>query len=143
MSGPARVIPVPLSRLAGLPGPQPPPIDVRTEAGAAADPRFPPGAVRRDSRTAGPRVPELAGQGTTRRPSLLDRYGAWLRRREDAARLREMDGRAARDMGVIAFRASHDAPQGFAVDPRPLWGVGLTPQPMDVSPPWAAGRRGR
>jgi hypothetical protein len=73
------------------------------------------------------------------RRSLLDRCSAWLRRRDDAARLHEMDPRMARDIGAAPGRDG--CPQGFAVDPRPLWGVGLTPQPTETTPPWSSGRR--
>ncbi len=78
-----------------------------------------------------------------RRPrrTLLDRYVAWLCRREDAARLREIEAREARDMGVGGPGAGIDrAPPGFVVDPRPLWGIGLTPQPMEAAPPRSARR---
>ncbi len=73
------------------------------------------------------------------RLTLLDRYGAWLQRRADAARLREIDPRLARDIGSAP--GLDCAPEGFAVDPRPLWGIGQTPQPMDVVPPWSGNRR--
>jgi uncharacterized protein YjiS (DUF1127 family) len=67
---------------------------------------------------------------------LLARYGAWMRRRDDAARLAEMDPRLARDIG--AAPGGERRPEGFAADPRPLWGIGLTPQPMDGHAPWSA-----
>lgn len=60
---------------------------------------------------------------------LLARYGAWISRRDDAARLAEMDPRLARDMGALP--GPDRRPRGFAADPRPLWGIGLTPRPMD------------
>lgn len=71
--------------------------------------------------------------------TLLARCGAWLRRVNHAAALPEMDPRMARDIGV-SLRADH-GPEGFAIDPRPLWGIGLTPAPMDTLPPWSR-RRG-
>jgi uncharacterized protein YjiS (DUF1127 family) len=74
------------------------------------------------------------------RPGLLARCGGWLRRRSDAARLREMDPHLARDIGVAP--ACGPCPEGFAVDPRPLWGIGLTPQPMAPHSPRAERRRG-
>jgi uncharacterized protein YjiS (DUF1127 family) len=80
---------------------------------------------------------ETVNPGT--RPSLLERYGAWLQRRQDAARLREMDPRSAADIG--AAPGADRAPAGFAVDPRPLWRLGLAPMPMDTLP--SAGPRRR
>ncbi|MCU0946171.1 MAG: hypothetical protein MUF65_12490 [Rubritepida sp.] len=67
--------------------------------------------------------------------ALLKRYGAWLRRINDARALREMDAARARDIG--ATPGWDQAPAGFAADPRPLWGIGLTPQPMDGTAPWS------
>lgn len=75
-----------------------------------------------------------------RRRGLLARCREWLRRRDDAARLREMDPRLARDIGVAP--GGDRRPEGFAVDPRPLWGVGLTPWPVDARPPWVERHRG-
>jgi hypothetical protein len=73
---------------------------------------------------------------------LVARCGAWMRRAHDEARLREIEPRMARDMGATPA-AGCQAPEGFAMDPRPLWGIGLTPQPMDVAPPWSRGRGAR
>jgi hypothetical protein len=70
---------------------------------------------------------------------LLARCGAWLRHRNDAARLRDMEPHLARDMGVAPV--CDGCPEGFAADPRPLWGIGLTPLPTSVSPPWSGDRR--
>lgn len=67
---------------------------------------------------------------------LLDRCGAWLRRRDEAARLREMEPRLARDIGA-APTSGGLCLDGFAADPRPLWGIGLTPQPGSTTPPWS------
>jgi uncharacterized protein YjiS (DUF1127 family) len=78
--------------------------------------------------------------GVAARPGLLARCHAWLRLRNDMARLREMEPHLARDIGVAPGRDR--APEGFAVDPRPLWGVGLTPQPMDLRSPRAEHRQG-
>jgi hypothetical protein len=47
----------------------------------------------------------------------------------DRRRLREIDPHFARDIGVAP--GWDRAPEGFVVDPRPLWGIGLTPQPME------------
>jgi uncharacterized protein YjiS (DUF1127 family) len=69
---------------------------------------------------------------------LLARYSAWLRRRIDAARLRELDPHLAHDIGITPAGGGHR--EGFVVDPRPLWGLGLTPQPTEVSPPWSGDR---
>ncbi|MBD0274982.1 MAG: hypothetical protein ICV73_24035, partial [Acetobacteraceae bacterium] len=60
---------------------------------------------------------------------LLARCADWLRCRSDAARLREMDPHLARDIGLVPDCGDR-GPDGFAVDPRPLWGIGLTPQPV-------------
>jgi hypothetical protein len=70
--------------------------------------------------------------------NLLARCAAWLRRVTDAQRLSELEPRIARDIG--AAECPDRYPKGFAVDPRPLWGIGLTPMPMDTLPPWKAGR---
>jgi len=51
----------------------------------------------------------------------------WIRQAADRRHLREMDPRLARDIGVA--RGWDRPPEGFVVDPRPLWGIGLTPQP--------------
>jgi hypothetical protein len=60
---------------------------------------------------------------------LLARYGAWVRRLDDAAKLAELEPRLARDIGAAP---GGDRPlEGFVADPRPLWGIGLTPQPVD------------
>ena len=71
---------------------------------------------------------------------LLARCGDWLRQRNDAAYLREMEPHLARDIGVAPGRGP--CPEGFAADPRPLWGIGLTPQPMDTRSPQAERCRG-
>jgi hypothetical protein len=71
--------------------------------------------------------------------TLLARCGAWLRCMNHAAALREIDPRMARDIGVSL--PADRGPEGFAIDPRPLWGIGLTPLPMDTLPPWSR-RRG-
>ena len=65
------------------------------------------------------------------RPGLFARCGGWLRRRDDA-RPPARDGAApgARHRRRPGLRP---CPEGFAVDPRPLWGIGLTPQPMASS----------
>jgi uncharacterized protein YjiS (DUF1127 family) len=63
---------------------------------------------------------------------LLARYGARMRRRRDAARLRELDAHLARDIGVTP--ADGGRPEGFAVDTRPVWSIGLIGlalRPMD------------
>ncbi|AWV21549.1 hypothetical protein RADP37_00798 [Roseomonas mucosa] len=61
------------------------------------------------------------------RIDLLALYGAWIGRMEDARRLSEMEPRQARDIGCAA--GTERAPETFAADPRPLWGLGLTPMP--------------
>ena len=73
------------------------------------------------------------------RPGLLARCGAWLRQLSGNLQLREMEPRLARDIG--AAPPSNVCPEGYAVDPRPLWGIGLTPQPMETDPPWSAKRQ--
>jgi hypothetical protein len=86
----------------------------------------------------------IPAAGDARRVGLLARWllvrcGDWLRRRCDAARLRGMEPRLARDIGVAP--GCDRGPEGFAVDPRPLWGIGLTPQPTEVPPAWFRRRR--
>ena len=66
------------------------------------------------------------------RIDLLTLYGAWIDRMEDARRLREMDPRQARDIGCAP--GEDRGPEGFAADPRPLWGLGLTPMPGPRKP---------
>jgi hypothetical protein len=67
---------------------------------------------------------------------LLARHGEWVRRLDDAARLAELEPRLARDIG--AAPCADRRPEGFGVYPRPLWGVGLAPQPVHAhSPPWS------
>jgi hypothetical protein len=65
---------------------------------------------------------------------LLARPLGWLRRVQEVRALRALEPRLARDIGAAPARDR--PPEGFVVDPRPLWGVGLTPQPSDVLPPW-------
>jgi hypothetical protein len=91
-------------------------------------------------------IPSVARQSTTamraqHRFGLLTRCGMWLRRLNDTRALQGLDPRLARDIGVVP-RYGDRGPEGFACDPRPLWGIGLTPQPLDVAPPWSRDRRG-
>ncbi|MDI3305636.1 MAG: hypothetical protein QJR07_00930 [Acetobacteraceae bacterium] len=69
---------------------------------------------------------------------LLARCAAWLRWISDDSCPHGMEPRLARDIG--ATPAGDGRPEGFAADPRPLWGIGLTPQPTETDPPWR--RRG-
>jgi hypothetical protein len=66
--------------------------------------------------------------------SLLERYGAWLQRLSDAATVREIEPHRARDIGLSV--CTDRCPDSFTVDPRPLWGIALTPHPTEESPPW-------
>jgi uncharacterized protein YjiS (DUF1127 family) len=91
-------------------------------------------------------VPTPAFVASPRRPdsivlNLLARYGAWLCRFNDAAALREMEPHRARDIGVPP--GCDRAPDSFVVDPRPLWGIGLAPQPIEAMPPWSKDGRPR
>jgi uncharacterized protein YjiS (DUF1127 family) len=72
--------------------------------------------------------------------ALFARCGDWLRQRNDAARLREMEPHLAQDIGLAP--GCDGRPEGFAADPRPLWGIGLTPQPFDATPPRSPRRSG-
>jgi hypothetical protein len=54
-------------------------------------------------------------------------YLRWLQRWEDTQRLREIDPHLAADIGAPPGADRH--PAAYAADPRPLWGVGLTPRP--------------
>jgi uncharacterized protein YjiS (DUF1127 family) len=79
--------------------------------------------------------PSLAAQGLARF-NFAGLLRAWLRGIGHARALREMDAAQARDIGVAP--GWDRAPEGFGVDPRPLWGIGLTPQPMDsTTRPWS------
>ncbi len=66
------------------------------------------------------------------RVGLLDRALAWLRQRADARILREVDPRMAIDVGIEPPRDPR--PAGYVVDPRPLWGIGLTPMRVTDAP---------
>jgi hypothetical protein len=81
-----------------------------------------------------------AARGAALGHRLLARCGDWLRCRNDATRLRDMEPHLVRDIG--AAPACECRPDGFAVDPRPLWGVGLTPLPTAMAPPWSGDHRG-
>jgi len=61
------------------------------------------------------------------RSSLAAHCREWMRKSNAARSCREIEPRMARDIGVAVGRDRH--PAGFAVDPRPLWGIGLVPQP--------------
>jgi hypothetical protein len=61
------------------------------------------------------------------RVNLLALHHSWLRHLEESQHLREIDPRLARDIGVSP--GIDRCPKGFTVDPRPLWGIGLTPAP--------------
>jgi hypothetical protein len=43
----------------------------------------------------------------------------------------ELEPRLARDIGVSP--SGNGMPEGFAIDPRPLWGIGLTPEPIGAA----------
>jgi len=64
------------------------------------------------------------------------RLPGWFRRMRDARTLQALEPRLARDIGAIPVRSP---PAGFVVDPRPLWGIGLVPQPTNAHPPWRRG----
>jgi hypothetical protein len=86
------------------------------------------------------RVHRTAAAPRAAMPSiLLARCGHWLCRLNDTASLREMEPQLARDIDAAA--GCNCGPEGFAVDPAPFWGIGLTPQPMDMAPPWSSNRR--
>lgn len=64
-----------------------------------------------------------------------------LRRMHDARAIQALEPRLARDIGAAV--RSDCRPDGFTVDPRPLWGVGLTPQPTATLLPSEPGGRSR
>jgi hypothetical protein len=70
-------------------------------------------------------------------PGLLARCREWLNEHHAARALRELEPRLARDIGAPTAGCD-GAPGNFMVDPRPLWGIGLTPAPMDTLPRWTA-----
>jgi hypothetical protein len=63
---------------------------------------------------------------------LIDRLLSHRRLRQNARILRELDPHLALDIGAAV--PLNPRPANFAVDPRPLWGIGLVPQPIDPSP---------
>ena len=56
----------------------------------------------------------------------------WLRKRADARVLQSLDASVARDIGI---GVGWNPRASYAVDPVPLWGIGLTPQPVSTQPP--------
>jgi uncharacterized protein YjiS (DUF1127 family) len=89
-------------------------------------------------------IPAVADQRTAmipapQRAGLIASCRAWLVRRNHARVLRDLDPRLARDIGVVPA-CGDGTPEGFACDPRPLWGVGLPPCATDVAPPWSHDR---
>jgi hypothetical protein len=68
--------------------------------------------------------------GPTR--GLFNRLVSRRRGRQDARILRELDPHLALDVGAAV--PLNRRPAGFLVDPRPLWGIGLVPQPIDPPP---------
>ena len=84
------------------------------------------------------RTPTAPGAAALR--GLFALCGNWLCQRNDDVRLHEMEVHLARDIGATPARGR--CPEGFAVDPAPLWGVGLTPQPTDTRSPWTERCRG-
>ncbi|HYZ34156.1 MAG TPA: hypothetical protein VE684_17935 [Crenalkalicoccus sp.] len=88
-------------------------------------------------------IPALADRRTAavpapRRVGLIACFRAWLARGRQARMLRDLDPRLARDIGIVP--ECDRAPEGFACDPRPLWGIGLSPYPMDMTPRWFRGQ---
>jgi hypothetical protein len=82
----------------------------------------------------------VAAPTATVRHGLLARCRGWLVRRNTAACLRELDPHLADDIGVAPNPGRR--PEGFAVDPGPLWGIGLAPMPRDLRSPWTERCRG-
>jgi hypothetical protein len=64
-------------------------------------------------------------------PGLWRRLLLWLRHRRTLVELQGAEPRMRRDIGLPP---APDPMQGFAVDPRPLWGIGQTPQPRGEVP---------
>ena len=59
-------------------------------------------------------------------PRLRRRAMLWLRHRRTLAELQDASPEVRRDIGLPP---AADPVPGFSVDPRPLWGIGLVPQP--------------
>jgi hypothetical protein len=56
----------------------------------------------------------------------------WISRYLAGRHIDALDSRMARDIGAIR----HDPmPEGYAIDPRPLWGIGLIPESIHASQP--------
>jgi hypothetical protein len=49
----------------------------------------------------------------------------WIGRYLARRHIDSLDPRMARDIGAFQH---NPMPEGYAVDPRPLWGIGLTPE---------------
>jgi hypothetical protein len=54
----------------------------------------------------------------------------WISRYLAGGHIDALDPRMARDIG--AFQRN-PMPEGYVVDPRPLWGIGLTPEPTHAA----------
>jgi hypothetical protein len=56
----------------------------------------------------------------------------WISRCRAGSHIAALDPRMARDIG--AFQRN-PMPENYVVDPRPLWGIGLIPEPIHTARP--------
>ena len=69
-------------------------------------------------------------------PGLIARWQTRRHNRQQRRILSELEPRLAHDIGIDPILSG--APSGYRIDSRPLWGIGLTPQPVDAAPSWTA-----
>jgi hypothetical protein len=77
-----------------------------------------------------PRVgDDIPGQARVRL-DLASYCRRWISRYLAEGHIDALDPRMARDIG--AFQRN-PMPEGYVVDPRPLWGIGLIPEPIHAA----------
>jgi uncharacterized protein YjiS (DUF1127 family) len=69
-------------------------------------------------------------------PGLIARWQTRWQNRWQRRILSQLEPRLACDIGIDPIL--DDGPSGYRIDPRPLWGIGLTPQPIDAAHSWTA-----
>jgi hypothetical protein len=79
------------------------------------------------------RVPDDIPRQTRARLDLAAYCRRWISRYLAGGHIDALDPRMARDIG--AFQRN-PVPEGYVVDPRPLWRVGLIPEPIRAARSW-------